>query len=225
MIINNNVLVKNENVIIKINEMEAGWIYNKCSEALDLIADCVDLDTVESIEDLMEKAQEHAWEYADSLVPVYNHIIAEEFAELDHWQVDEYADDYCIEYDPEEGFARFQMAILFAHYERGIQEQLDTLRDALEVVEDTSEQAIEEALELVERYCTLYYSPAIMDYIHEGLTDHVLDYILSYYSDEYPTALDWYYANTDAVESSDAINAILLDYYIEYKERWENGYY
>ncbi|MCI7208534.1 MAG: hypothetical protein MSA15_21385 [Clostridium sp.] len=219
---NNNILINNNNVVIKIKEMKAGWIYYSCSNALDILNDyIVDYDNIESIDDLEDKLRDVAWEWAEAVTPVYTSAINKAFSKIEPWQVDELSKEFGIEYDGE-SFDSFQMSIIFAKYEQDAQEEISTLIENLEEIQKEVE-AVEGVRELVKRYCYNYYNAHIMDYINEGLTDHVVDYILTYYSDEEPDLYDLYCSHQNAVEEDDELNSILLHYYTENKERWENS--
>ena len=135
--INNNILISNNEVIIQIKEQEACWAVDRCSEAIQVIKDYIAEEDITSIEDLREKTAEACWEAADSDVPVYNYQIQDVFSGIPAYKVDEYAQDFCIEYDGE-NFNRFQAAVIFAHYYTELIEELDLLIDALEeeLIED-----------------------------------------------------------------------------------------
>lgn len=183
-----NILINNDNVIIGfIGE----YIEDACSQALDMIRE-MDLDYIESIEELRDSVQDEAWEYADNLVPIYSHKIKEEFSKLNSWDIDDLAYNYEIEYDGRD-FEKFQMAILFAKYHQEIQEELSELMDELiennkeelrEEAKDCLEDAYNEELENLLIDNAFYFDMGLFNSIFEDcrlLTNEVKDYIELHY--------------------------------------------
>lgn len=139
----NNILVNNNNVMIG---YVGEYIEDACSMALDMIRE-MDLEDIDSLEQLESEAYEKTWEYADGLVPVYTHQIKEEFGKLNSWEIDDLSLNYSITYDGED-FGKFQMAILFAKYEQEIQSELSELiADLIEIDKESKKEEAQDNLE------------------------------------------------------------------------------
>ena len=90
----------------------------------------------EGLEGFRDACYDHAGEYAESGLSIFNHDVMNDFTRLQHWEVDEIVDNSgWIEYNPADGFAQFARAVLSEREAQKIHEDIEDIIPYIELIE------------------------------------------------------------------------------------------
>ena len=122
----------------------------------------------EGLEGFKDACYDHAGEYAESGLSIFNHDIMDDFTRLQHWEVDEIIENSgWIEYNTADGFINVARAVLAEREIQKIDEDIEDIIPYVEIVEydeEGREQVKKDIIKYLNNYRDLEVEKMARDY-------------------------------------------------------------